>query len=339
MNHQEIEEKYRLETKVQHNDPLRSSFNALARESFGIDFEAWYQKGYWTQRYCAYCLVDHETVVANASANLIPFMVDDERKLGVQIGTVMTHKDHRGQGLSRYLIEKILGEFEKEADFIYLFANDEVLEFYPRFGFVKAKEFQISYVRNHDHTLDVENMRDSEHHLRPIESDTIEDQEKDITSSDAVKESLSFDKYDMSLKKNEDRFFRAVVGTRPHSRLQMMNNPALIMFYTTSFMSNMIYYETKEQIYIIMEHEGDQLVIHDVFGKKAIDWQGILASLIKDDTREILFQFTPIGCQLSGEWQEKKVELMEDNTTLFMLKDSGEWLAKKHLRFPGLSHA
>jgi hypothetical protein len=33
---------------IKKNDVLRSSFNQLATDTFGIDFEVWYQKGYWT---------------------------------------------------------------------------------------------------------------------------------------------------------------------------------------------------------------------------------------------------------------------------------------------------
>ena len=33
------------------NEELRHSFQALAMEIFGIDFESWYQHGFWTERY------------------------------------------------------------------------------------------------------------------------------------------------------------------------------------------------------------------------------------------------------------------------------------------------
>lgn len=33
------------------NEYLRNSFNQLASNTFGIEFESWYQHGYWTEKY------------------------------------------------------------------------------------------------------------------------------------------------------------------------------------------------------------------------------------------------------------------------------------------------
>ena len=35
---------------VKEDAALRHSFNALAGETFGLDFEPWYQYGYWGER-------------------------------------------------------------------------------------------------------------------------------------------------------------------------------------------------------------------------------------------------------------------------------------------------
>jgi predicted GNAT family acetyltransferase len=48
----------------------------------------------------------------------------------IQIGTVMTHPDYRKKGLAKKLIEHITAIYEKQSDFIYLFANKTVLDFY-----------------------------------------------------------------------------------------------------------------------------------------------------------------------------------------------------------------
>ena len=36
------------------NDALRRSFNRLAGDTFGLDFEDWYQNGYWGENYNPY---------------------------------------------------------------------------------------------------------------------------------------------------------------------------------------------------------------------------------------------------------------------------------------------
>ncbi|MFA6941771.1 MAG: GNAT family N-acetyltransferase [Clostridiaceae bacterium] len=52
----------------------------------------------------------------------------------------MTNPDFRNRGLAAALINHIIEKYEKEYDFIYLFANATVLDFYPKFGFMKAVE-------------------------------------------------------------------------------------------------------------------------------------------------------------------------------------------------------
>ena len=71
------------------------------------------------------------------------FQLDGRRRTYLQLGTVMTHPDYRGMGLSRFLMEWILQNWSDRCDGIYLFANDTVLDFYPKFGFLPAAEAQI----------------------------------------------------------------------------------------------------------------------------------------------------------------------------------------------------
>lgn len=42
MSHMTLMKDYR------NNEELRASFNVLAKKTFGLDFEDWYQNGYWT---------------------------------------------------------------------------------------------------------------------------------------------------------------------------------------------------------------------------------------------------------------------------------------------------
>lgn len=118
------------------NDPaLRQSFNRLAVETFSLDFEPWYQGGMLQGgRYIPHSLVRDGEVVANCSANLFDLIVEGREVPAVQLGTVMTAKGHRGRGLMAGLMERVL-EHYKDRELLYLFANDQVLDFYPKFGF------------------------------------------------------------------------------------------------------------------------------------------------------------------------------------------------------------
>ena len=82
------------------NDPaLRQSFNRLAIETFSLDFEPWYQGGMLPHgRYIPHSLVQDGEVIANCSANLFDLIVEGREVPAVQLGTVMTAKEHRGRG-------------------------------------------------------------------------------------------------------------------------------------------------------------------------------------------------------------------------------------------------
>lgn len=51
------------------NAKLRRSFNALAGKTFGLNFEDWYQNGFWGDDYNPYSVVLNVEVVANVSVN------------------------------------------------------------------------------------------------------------------------------------------------------------------------------------------------------------------------------------------------------------------------------
>ena len=68
----------------QEHEGLRKSFNDLASNVFGISFEAWYQKGYWTPKYIPFSYIDGEKVVANVSVNQIDLVINGENKRGLQ---------------------------------------------------------------------------------------------------------------------------------------------------------------------------------------------------------------------------------------------------------------
>lgn len=52
----------------------------------------------------------------------------------------MTDVKYRDQGLLRIIMEKVIAEWKDKCELIYLFANDSVLDFYPKFGFDKVQQ-------------------------------------------------------------------------------------------------------------------------------------------------------------------------------------------------------
>lgn len=135
---------YTYITDFKNNDKQRKAFNTLCKEIFCFDFEVWYQSGFWGNQYIPHALMDGDIAIANVSANIMDFEINGMRKRYIQIGTVMTHPDYRNKGLGRWLMDKVLDTYKDKVDGFYLFGNDSVLDYYPKFGFKKSKEYTYS---------------------------------------------------------------------------------------------------------------------------------------------------------------------------------------------------
>ena len=241
-------------------DNLRRSFNTLAAKTFdGLDFETWYQNGYWSDRYNPYSIVIDEAVVANVSVNTIDFMWNGERKHFIQLGTVMTEERFRNQGLIRQIMNKIDQDYEQTVDGIYLFASDSVLNFYPKFGFRKATEYRYT---------------------------------KPFSTSQAC----SIAQIPMKNKEDWNKLESAMRQSVSYSRFDMLNNDNLIMFYVTGFMQDNVYYSEEYDTYVIAEIDKDTLTVHNIFSVKKYPLDDIL-SAFGPDIRQVILGFTPIDAE------------------------------------------
>ena len=135
---------YIYNTEVKENTNIRLSFDELSKKTFGLSFKKWYQGGYWKDTYIPHVLIHNDKVVANISINIIDVGIQGQLKRYIQIGTVMNDCEYRNKSLSRKLMDKVLQDWKDKCDAIYLYANDSVLDFYTKFGFIKAKEYQYS---------------------------------------------------------------------------------------------------------------------------------------------------------------------------------------------------
>lgn len=244
-------------TNYRNQNGLRHSFNTLAGKTFeGLDFEGWYQNGYWSDRYIPYSIVIDGEVAANVSVNTIDFIWNGERKHFIQLGTVMTEERFRNQGLIRQIMNRIDQDYGQTTDGIYLFANDSVLDFYPKFGFRKAMEYQ--YTKTFSTSL-----------------------------------TCSMVQIPMQNQKDWHKLENSMRQSVSYSRFHMIDNDNLIMFYVTGFMQNNVYYSEEYDTYVIAEIEEDALTVHNIFSKKYYPIDDILA-LFGPGIRRIILGFTPI---------------------------------------------
>lgn len=237
------------------NEELRGSFNELAKNTFGLDFEDWYQNGYWKDNYNPHSIVVDGKVVANVSVNLTDFIWKGERKRLIQLGTVMTEEAYRKKGYIRMIMEEIQKEYAGKVDGIYLFANNEVLDFYPKFGFKRAQQYE--YVK------------------------TQEIQTKATVEQILMKDKAAWDMLEQKIKANE------------HScAFDMIENSALNMFYITKFMQENVFYEASMDAYIVAEVEEDELIIDMVIAKEDVDLNRA-AEAFGRDIKKVKLGFTP----------------------------------------------
>jgi len=248
-----IEYAYNIE--VRENTNIRLSFDELSKKTFGLSFEKWYQDGYWQDNYIPHVLIHNDKVVANVSVNIIDTKMQGQLKRYIQIGTVMTDCDYRNKGLSRKLMDKILQDWKDKCDAIYLYANDSVLNFYPKFGFIKAKEYQ--YSKNIVHTIGK---------IRKL----------DMT-----------DDYDKKLLRN---YYEK---SNPFSMLPMLNNYGLLMFYCSSFMKDCVYYLEDIDAIVIMDYDTETMTCFDIYCDANKSMDEIIAVSARENCKNIVFGFTP----------------------------------------------
>lgn len=235
------------------DNKLRASFNELSSKVFGLDFEGWYQNGFWKDNYNPYSVIIDGKVVSNISVNRCNMIYKGKEVKLIQLGTVMTDPDYRGKGYAKALMDKILNDFSGKVDGIYLFANDSVLDFYPKFGFKTQKEY--CYVK------DV----------------SFEEDESVVTIP--MKDKKDYEKMTEILKSNPQ-----------NSAFYMTANPGLYMFYLSQFMTENTFYIPKLNSYVIAEEEEGELILHAILGDAAPDR---VAAAFGKDIRRIRLSFTP----------------------------------------------
>ncbi|MBQ4524008.1 MAG: GNAT family N-acetyltransferase [Lachnospiraceae bacterium] len=246
---------YEMMKNYKENEALRLSFNELAGKTFGLDFEDWYQNGFWRENYVPYSFVENGKVIANVSVNITDILWNGEIKKLIQLGTVMTEETHRNKGLIRQLMEEVEKDYGTEVDGMYLFANDSVVEFYPKFGYKKVLEYQYS-------------------------------KEVEITGEQTMKQVL------MDNAEQWERLEKAMNENTFHGQFDMVNNNGLYMFYVSKFMQECVYYQEETDTYVIAEVDGNELMIHSIFSKKQVELDDIINAFGKE-IKKVVLGFVP----------------------------------------------
>jgi len=250
---------YDFHIGYQKEDLLRHAFNHLVEKNFHFTFESWYQEGYWNDKYIPYTLFDKQTAIANVSINIMHFEVFAQAKCYIQIGTVMTDDSYRWLGLSRFLMEFVLKQWKGKCDLIYLYANNSVLNMYPKFGFKPISEYTFF---------------------------------KPVFKTD---KRLIHQKLDMDNSIHREMLYYYAKNTKASGKLSMQDSADLIMFYCTSFLKDSVFYIQALDTIVIATFNNNQALLWDVFSPVELVALDAVITLFNDLNVELVqFGFTPL---------------------------------------------
>ncbi|QOY34998.1 GNAT family N-acetyltransferase [Anaerobacillus isosaccharinicus] len=237
------------------NDTFRASFNELAKTTFNIDFEPWYQKGFWNDRYVCYSFLDGGKIVANVSVSKMEMMIKGELKQAIQIGTVMTHPDYRKQGLSGRLMTNVIEEYELGYDLFFLFSDEDVSPFYQKFGFTQITETQFSVA---------------------------------VQSSRQIYQPRQLD-----LQKDKQMILDYYGNTQPSYRFDIQKGEHVLGFYGVHGFGNHFYYLDALDTVVLYQTKENTLHLYGVFTDQDILFKDLMDYFATEKITEVVFHFTP----------------------------------------------
>jgi len=259
---------YQFVTDYSDNKVLRRSFSELAKETFGIDFEKWYDAGGWSRNYIPYSFSHENRIIANVSVNRMELMIFGEMHKAIQIGTVMTEKSHRGQGLASRLMEKVLKEYDEEYSFYFLAADEKAVPLYERYGFspVKTKRF----------ILDTSSYSKRD---KPLVHETI-----------SIEDLLEYKRTSLPLS----------------TKFSAIGDDHILIFYYVHGFDRFIYKLSGDTL-VLFEMEDKELHLYDVLSRTKVDLKEITEKILPEDAEKVIFHFLPDG-DLEGLKMEEDPE-------------------------------
>lgn len=282
------------------DEASRHMLNALTQKTFGFDFESWVTNGYFEGDYIPYSVVQEGRIVSNVSVNRMCFMQNGAVKNYTQIGTVMTDESFRKQGLAAKLMKRVVEEYGKKCDGIYLFGNLSAVGFYEKQGFRTLNQYRY-YVKN------------------------------EFCSTE--KAAAPFKPVSGMGEEIKEKYLALVRESAPHSSFEQINKYGLQMFYTAGFDS--VYYAEDPDCFIVLE-EDDYTVLQSVLCKEKVRLTEVLKRIDPVNNR-VRLGFTPL--EEDRDLCASEVYDGGEDYRLFYMGEALEAIERDRLYFPDLSHA
>jgi len=223
-----------------------------------VDFRPWYLRGGWTPAYEAHAMAQDGELVANVSVMRMRVLVAGREVRGAQLGAVGSVPEVRRQGLMRPLLERVLAELEAEVELVFLYANDGVLDFYPRFGFRQVREsvFELAVALDPAPT--------------PAPRLVLDEPAQRAAWLAACATSLP-----------------------PTERFGMRDYGAAALWHACAFYRNDLHFLEAEGAYVVAVHRGDTLHLLDLAAPRRFDLLAVVPRLIREPIARIRFGFCP----------------------------------------------
>ncbi|HSR03805.1 MAG TPA: GNAT family N-acetyltransferase, partial [Proteiniclasticum sp.] len=183
-------------------------------------------------------------------------LISGEIHKAIQIGTVMTEKGHRGQGLASRLMEKVLEDFNEEYSVYFLAADEKAVPLYERFGFspVKTERFIL-------------------------ETSSFSKREKPLVSEPmSIEDLLEYKRASLPLS----------------TKFSAIGDEHILVFYYVHGFDRFIY-KLSDDILVLFEMEENELHLYDIFSKKKVDLKEIIEKILPLDAEKVIFHFIPDG--------------------------------------------
>ncbi len=259
------------------------SLDKLSDEIFAINFKAFRDKGYMGDNCHFYSLLKDGEVVSHVTVTIQQVLFNDQTYVAAQLGTIMTAPKYRKQGLSSWLIEKAIGDWDEQCDILFLYANDTVLDFYPKFGFKTATEFQ-----------------------------TVAQVDKLSNLPQAMCRKL-----DLKVPEDYELFKNIATNANPNYQLSFVEYNRLLFFYCDcleAFSHHIFYFEHLNTL-ALAEYDDDVLIIAEVVSTEpVIPIEAIVGTFLTDAVTRVELRFNPKE-KIEG-WNKELFH--EDDSTLMI---------------------
>ena len=242
-----------------------------------VSFRRWYELGGWGESYRSFAMAEGSQIVANASLQRMNIILRGCALTGWQLGAVGVVPEWRGKGLQRPLMERLLASIPA-GDITFLFANDTVLDFYPRFGFAPHSEAVFA----------------AEHGVMP--------------SGERLRT--------LSIDRSEDRALLARVAAHARpvtNEFGARDYYGVLLWYWANFYDGCFHYCEADDAIIVAEQEGATLRVCDVLASRPVELRSYLPRIASAPAQRVEFGFNP-----GSWWPDAKAVAEYRDSPLFV---------------------